>query len=192
MADFTKQVYAKVPEAQQQLILVKTNVAGYFFDAVMKTEHQTEVEITEHPVQLGANIADHAYNEPATVTMDIGMSDVMPGIISSQFSDASSRSLSAYQTLLKLQSNREPLQIHTRLRTYKNMLIEQIIVPDDFKTLFGLRATVRFKEIFVVSVGKVKVSARSQVTGSTNRGNQQPVEIPPTLLKQLQDLYGGM
>lgn len=185
MADFSNQIYANLTDDQKQLILIKTNVAGYFFDAVLKAEHQTQLKITTHPVQYGANIADHSYVEPATLTMEIGMSDVMPGIIEGQFSDQESRSVSAYQTLLKLQSDRNPLQINTRLNNYKNMLIEQIIAPDDVKTQYGLRTTVKFKEIFVVNVAKIKVSKSPQITGTTNRGNLQPVEDKGTALYQM-------
>jgi hypothetical protein len=190
MADFSNQIPATLTDSQKQLIYVKTNVGGYFFDAVIKMEHQSGLKITSHPVQLRSNISDHAYVEPSTLMMDIMMSDVAMGIVASQFSDGSSRSVSAYSMLLDLQSNRQPLQIYTRLKTYINMLIEQITAPDDVKTLYGLKATVRFKEIFVANVTKTTVSARKQVTGVTNKGQQQAMEPPASVLRQIEDLGG--
>ena len=38
-----------------ELIYVKTNIAGYFFDAFLDMEHTSEMKITSHPVQQGAN-----------------------------------------------------------------------------------------------------------------------------------------
>jgi hypothetical protein len=187
MVDFDNQVPAKLTDSQKQLIYVKTNIGGYFFDAVIKMEHNSTLKITSHPIQLRSNISDHAYIEPNTLTMDIMMSDVATSAIFNQFSDGSSRSVSAYNLLLTLQSNRQPLQIHTRLKTYQNMLIEQITAPDDVKTLYGLKATVRFKEIFVANVSQVKVSKQTQVTGKTNKGQQQPIEPQPTVLRKIED-----
>jgi hypothetical protein len=188
MADFSSQIPAKLSDDQKKLIYLKTNVGGYFFDAVIKFEHQSNLKITSHPVQTGSNIADHAYVEPSVLILEIGVSDAMQSYINGQFSDGSSWSVSAYQTLLKLQSDRLPLQIYTRLRTYKNMLVEQISALDDVKTSYGLKASVRFKEIFVVDVSKVKVSARPQTTGATNRGTQQPASVSET---QLYQWFGG-
>lgn len=192
MADFTNQIPAQLTDDQKKLIYLKTNVGGYFFDAAIKFEHQSSLKITSHPVQTGSNIADHAYVEPSILVMEIGMSDAMESYIKGQFSDGSSRSVSAYQTLSKLQADRLPLQIYTRLRTYKNMLIEQITAPDDVKTGYGLKASVRFKEIFVVDVAAVKVSARPQTTGTTNRGTQQPAEVNETVLRQLRQILNQL
>jgi hypothetical protein len=191
MADFTKQIYADIPGDKQQLILLKSNISGYFFDAVLRSEHHSALKITTHPVQSGANVADHAYVEPATLTMELGMSDVMPGIIETQFTDQSSRSISAFQVLRKLQADRMPLQVTTRLHTYKNMMLEELTVPDDYKTQFGLRATVRFTEILVAKVSKVTVSSKPHITEKTNKGKQQPTDPPDTALKQALDAIGG-
>lgn len=203
---FLEQVYAPLTDKEKQLILVRNNVSGYFFDAVLKTSHQSSITITSHPVQTGANISDHAYQNPSVLIMEIGMSDVMQGIIISQFMDTSnysvspysgklikktyspapvkSRSVTAYATLLQLQSSRLPLQVVTRQKIYQNMLIENIDSPDDMKTLYGLRATITFKEIFVVQVTEKTASARPQTTGNTSKGNAQPTEPKGSLIVQ--------
>ncbi|HEX4209508.1 MAG TPA: hypothetical protein VHY56_03880, partial [Candidatus Binataceae bacterium] len=46
--------------------------AVYVFDAILRAEHQRELRKTEHPVQTGANITDHAYLLPARITLEIG------------------------------------------------------------------------------------------------------------------------
>jgi hypothetical protein len=179
-------------EAIKQLVYVKTNVGGWFFDAFLRMDHTSKLKITEHPVQTGAAITDHAFLEPATLTMEIGMTDVAESIIPGQFTGGWSRSVTAYQLLLELQKQRIPVQILTRLKLYKNMLIEVISVPDDYKTLYGLKATVAFKEILIAQVTTVKISTRPQVTDSTNRGVVEPVEPNKSILKDLGDkLFGG-
>lgn len=165
----------------EDLVYIKTNIGGWFFDAILKTEHTTSVTITEHPVESGAEMTDHSYVNPTRLTMDIGMTDVAQSLVDGQFDDGSSRSVSAYQRLLYLQQNRVPMQVHTRLNMYQNMLIETIEAPDDYTTLYGLKATVTMKEVFVAVVETVKISARPQVTDSTNKGQVEPVTVVESL-----------
>jgi hypothetical protein len=150
-----------------------TQIGDYVFDAYFNIQHDTNLTITESPVQTGANISDHAFMEPKTLTFEIGMSDVMQSIIVGQFSDSQSRSVNAYNTLRTLQEQRIPCQVTTRLGVYENMLIETISAPDDNTTFYGLRATVTMKEILVVAVTTVQISARPQVSQSTNNGDQK-------------------
>lgn len=181
----------KIPGDIQKLIYLKTNVAGYFFDAFLRVDHTIKLNITEHPVETGANISDHAYLEPKQLIIEIGMSDSSKSLVAGQFSGGSSRSVTAYKLLKELQSQRVPLQIFTRLGVYKNMLIETISAPDDYKTRYSLNATVTFKEIIIAKTKTVKISARPQVTDSTNMGNKELVKPNQSLLYQGNQLLFG-
>ena len=77
-----------------------------------------------------------------------------------KFTEGNSRSINAYQVLRKLQEQRIPIKVITRLWTYTNMLIETISATDDNKTAYGLKANVTLKQIFVVNVTTVKISER--------------------------------
>jgi hypothetical protein len=166
-----------------------TTQGNYVFDAYFNINHESNLAITEHPVQTGASISDHAYMEAQNVTFEIGMSDVMQDISSTAIESfggtSSSRSVNAYKVLRKLQSDRIPIDAITRLGIYKNMLIETISAPDDNKTLYGLKATVVLKEIFVVTVTTVKISARPQKSESTNEGDQKVQEANESLMSGL-------
>lgn len=163
--EITETIYFSTGEGGETLV----------FDAVFSTEHSSNLAITSHPIQTGADIADHAYKEADTLTFDIGMSDVMQR---ETFKEPSgSRSVNAYNKLLQLQEDRLPLTVGTRLKTYKNMMVETISTTDDNTTMYGLRVTVTLREIFVVNVATVKVSERPQVTESTNNGEQPAEEV---------------
>lgn len=171
----------------QELILVKTNIGGMFFDAFLRLDHTSKLNITSHPVQTGANISDHAYLEPKQITIEIGMSDVAKDLITNQFSGGWSKSVTAYQKLRELQASRVPLDVLTRLGIYRNMLIETITAPDDYRTLSGLKATITMKEVLVASVQTVKVSANPHMTDYTNRGEVQAgkVQDDETMARQI-------
>jgi hypothetical protein len=171
-----------LPSDQQQLFMMKTSIASsltvYFFDAVMRVEHASEMKITEHPVQTGANISDHAYQMPAKLVMEIGMSDAMDTLGPNSWTGAYTKSVSAYRTLVSLMQNRIPLKIHTRLINYENMLIESIHAPDDYKIQFGGRFTVNFKQIITAQIFTTTESSRPNASTQTNSGTVNPSAAP--------------
>jgi hypothetical protein len=179
-----------------------TQYAVYAFDAVLRIEHARELRRTEHPIQTSASspvasITDHAYQLPARVTLEIGMSDAMQSFYPNSWTGAASKSISAYQTLVSLQQARTLVTLTTRLETYLNMLIESIRPTDSVKTLRGLRATVVFGQMFFGGVssapGAVTASAddlagaapaRPQTTASTPMGTVHPAAVPSGITTQ--------
>ena len=160
----------------QQLLMVKTNLDGYFFDAVFSVDTEHSLTVTQHPVQTGANISDHAFVNPIRMTMQVGVSDAMAYRAGTSYGgDGKTKSVQAYRLLCKLQELRTPMQVVTRLNTYQNMLIESIDVSDDVSTLCALKATVNLVQVLVVNVGTEKVSARQWSTGA----QQQAQEVQP-------------
>lgn len=160
--------------ALETLVLVKTNIAGYFFDGFLDVNHNINTVVTSHQVQQGANISDHAYVEPIEVTMTVKMSDAMSGMVESQFQGISyTRSTAAYRILRQLQEQRKVFQIHTRLETIQNMMITNITVDDDFNNLYGLECKVTMREILVAKEKWVKISTRENTTAQNNSGTVQ-------------------
>lgn len=162
----------------------------YFFDAILRVDHFQELRSTDHPVQVGASITDHAYMLPARVSLEIGMSDAMDSYQAGQFTEFSTKSISAYQLLLYLQQLRSPLTVTTRLNTYTNMVIESIRSGDDVRTLHGLRAIVSFREIILGTVSTVTQSARPNASLLTNPGAAQPQAVDQSLQKYLDAASG--
>jgi hypothetical protein len=158
-----------------------TTALIYVFDAILRAEHNLQTRMTEHPVQTGASISDHAFTLPAEVTLEIGMSDAMQAFTAGVFTSNKSKSISAFETLVALKNGAQPLTVTTRLATYQNMLIESIHALDTKQTIAGLRATVVFREIFTGTVTATPVSARPQTTDSTNIGTKPSLAPPSTI-----------
>lgn len=152
------------------MLYCKTNIGGYFFDGFSKVVHSRQVEITENPIETGASIVDHAYVKPAEVTITVLMSDVHQSMVAGQFSGGYSRSVSAWTILTKLQEDRVPMSVLTRLGLYSNMLITEIRADDTAETVHGLQADVTLKEIPIARVKTVKISSAPQTTVETEMG----------------------
>lgn len=168
-------------QVTDQSSTMETEQHVYFFDAVLRAQHHQQLRATEHPVQTGANIVDHAFKLPARVQLEVGFSDAMDRYASGSYTSNASKSISAYNTLLYLQSLRVPLTLTTRLNTYQNMLIESINAPDDYRTRFGLKALISFIQIITVDVATLTISARPDQSQATTEGTKQPEAVPETL-----------
>jgi len=175
------------------LVGIRPSIGGLYFDALFKTDHTSKLTVTEHPVETGANIADHEYMEPDEVSMEVGVTD---SAIDPANYGSGARSVKAYDELRKLQANGKLLTVVTRLRIYRNMKITTITSPDDFSTMNALRAYVMMREVKVVTTETVTISPRAsaapQKTGSTNSGAKQPDASPPrqSILRQASSQLG--
>jgi hypothetical protein len=152
------------PLTDPSVAVVKSE--DFFFDAVLRAEHDRLLTITQYPVQDGANITDHSYMNPLEFVVHIGMSDVMKPM-SEYFADplgavkalfpfgGTKRSVNAYQKLCALQSARQPIRVTSRLQTYDNMLIHRIHTYEDYTTQNSLKCEITFKQILVGTVSSL-------------------------------------
>ncbi|MDR0489703.1 MAG: hypothetical protein LBH28_00455 [Oscillospiraceae bacterium] len=167
--------------AQQQTV----SIGGLVFDAVLKTDHTSKLTATSHPIENGANITDHAFIDPAEISIEIGMTDCNGVGVSDDM----------FKSLQDLQKSRDPLTVVTRFKTYKNMLIMSMSVPDDFTTMNALKAMLMLREIPVVGTATVEVSERASgqesKTGTTNSGTVQPTQNNQSVLRQAASMLSG-
>lgn len=163
----------------------------YYFDAVIRANHFGEVRATEHPIQNSASITDHAYVLPARLALEIGMSDAMDRYSRGVYTSDKSKSVSAFVTFTKWKDDCAPMTVATRLKTYKNMLVESVRAEDDNRTRHGLRAVIYFRELMLGTVTTRTVSARpDQSTSSTDEGTKQPEPVPKDLQPYLDAING--
>lgn len=173
------------------MLYCKTNIGGYFFDGFMEVEHNRTVTVTQNPVETGASIVDHAYVNPATIRMRVMMSDVHQSLVSGQFEGSKFRSVNAWQLLQKLQADRIPMNVFTRLGLYSNMLITSLSTTDDASTFRALNADVTLTEIPVARVRTVKISAADQTTTKTEMAKLEALNVNQELQSLLYQWYGG-
>lgn len=158
-------------------LLVKSNIGGWFFDAVLSAQHTLTLTVTADPIQLGSSVTDYAYVQPRQLVLQIGQSDSATSFIPGQFAGGPSRSVNAYQVLKALAYQRIPVQVTTRLETYPNMIVQEVQATEDHTTANALQATVTLQELLVATVQAVVVSANPTVTSRQGRGTAQPSQL---------------
>ncbi|MDE9474206.1 hypothetical protein KKJ12_15050 [Xenorhabdus bovienii] len=137
---------------------------------VISEKHMDATEITEHPVQRGAAISDHAYDKPSEVTMEIGFAgggSLIDGFDTSKIklfdldtgATLGKSPKEVYEQLLKLKASKEPFDVTTGKRQYKNMLIRAIEVTTDKTSENVLMVTLTLREVIIVETQTAPVTA---------------------------------
>lgn len=133
-------------------ILTSRSIGGVFIDVVISEEHESEMEIAEHPVESGAKISDHAWRIPYKVTLE--------GVVDS------ARAVSSYQQLLAVQEKAEPFSLVTGLKVYQNMLIKRFNVTRDREHARVMKFECELQEVVIVNTQQG--SGTSGANGSTD------------------------
>src|SRR5215469_8257121 len=188
----------------------RTRIDTLELDAAIAEMHSASNEITDHPVEDGADITDHVRVKPDTVTIEgiISNTPVIAGsarfeggletseengvlVVSGVGADSldEARADSAYQQLLKIKEDRLPVVIITELRQYDRMVLERLNVPRDARVGSALRFSATFREIRTVASQRVQITlpkARAKVRGGKKTGTPAPpaVENRVSFLKQ--------
>lgn len=122
-------------------------------DCWLTEKHLSGLEITEHPVESGADIHDHAYLAPKQVTLEI----------------ANENAATAFGDLVKFQKSRAPFTLVSGLAVYRNMLVKMIDADRDATYSNVLRATVDLQEVAIVDTATAPVDVSE--AGSVPSGN---------------------
>jgi hypothetical protein len=157
---------ASIDNLINPVLFVQRNIGGFVADVTVREHHIDELAMTDHPVEQGANVSDHSYKRPATVTIEAAWSNS-----SFQSGGDPNYTNAIYDQFLSMQADRTTFNIVTGKRQYQNMLAARVSVVTDEKTEQALFMTVECKEILIAQTQIVTVN-------SSNMQNQQ--QAPPT------------
>jgi hypothetical protein len=141
------------------------SIGGIIAEVTIEESGRDELMITEHPVEQGAPIADHAFKRPAEVVMHCGWSEGGSGFLGAQGG--------VYGALLSWQAALVPFDLFTGKRWYPNMLIAGLVVETDEHSEHALMATITCREIILVSSQTVTGSGGDANTAAPSSGLSQ-------------------
>lgn len=124
-----------------------TKIDTLKIDVTRVETHTFANEVTDHPVEEGANVSDHSRPRPYTVTMECLISDTP---LADRSDGDSTPRIAAFQKLRDLHETGAIVTIVTSLATYKDMAIESISIPRDAKGREALQFSVSFKHVRTV------------------------------------------
>lgn len=122
----------------------------YTFDSVIKAEHTHTMEMLEDSEELPKYAhVNYAVRKPSTIMLEVSVSDTVNITNEPLTRGASTRSASAYATLLRLQRERGITTVVTRMNTFTNMVMSDFVVSEDPDHQNEMYANVGFSEAYL-------------------------------------------
>lgn len=160
MADIVETIVGTVGSI---LIGSRRSIGGIVPNIVVEEVSRDTTFITNHPVERGAAISDHAFMMPAEVEIRCAWSDSTGGF--------QGYSKLIYAALQRLQIARQPFTVLTGKRWYSNMLIAGLEVTTNNTAEYALLVRVFCREVIIVSTQTVSAGTASG-TGSPGTQSQ--------------------
>lgn len=173
-------------------------------DCVISEEHHDSVEVTEHPVERGANLSDHAFRRQAELRITAAWSESKSvpqliragiGALTGNGTSISFSMSDVYDQLRLLQGSLQPFDIVTGKRSYKDMMFTGLHVTTDKDTENVLMVEASFKEVLLVDVTRATLPPVLQqlnpaaTAAPVNLGQQQAQAS--TLVTDPSKFFGG-
>jgi hypothetical protein len=167
-------------------VIPQGNIGGIAVPVTLEETSTDLVTVTDHPVEAGAQITDHAYYRPAELTMRCGWSNsssfTLQSAASSLFSGGGISAFAStlfgqnpptsgggmsvsdfvsgiYSQLLNLQQSLVPFTVVTSIRLYTNMILTSLVVTRDKKTSQALMVTASMRQVILVSTVSTTLAA---------------------------------
>jgi hypothetical protein len=159
----------------------RRRIENFEAECTVTEEHSDELTITEHPVEYGAAINDHAFKRPSEVRVRIGWTAAYTG--------GDVRTI--YEQLLALQGSRQPFEVFTGKRAYRNMLVASLTTQTNSGLEYTFLADVVLRQIILVSTQTIPISANintlanpegNMPTGQTGTLQTTPASLGETKL----------
>lgn len=155
------------------------SIGGFTADVTIEEDSSDELEITQHPVEQGADITDHAYKRPARLVVHAGWSDSSAAALGDQ-----NYSAAMYAKLLSLQASRELFDVQTGQRFYTNMLLHSIRKITNRETEFALLVELGLQQVIIVptqvtNVPPTQYQKTPQKTGATISKGSKTLQSAP-------------
>lgn len=169
----------------------------------IEEDHRDEMMVTDHPVELGAFVSDHAFALPSQLRIRAGWSkspnltvaglaslmqagaqavNLISGITGAELAPGGSLDYcqTVYAQLRGLMLARVPMDVYTGKRIYSDMLLISIGTTTNETTENALIVDMEFRQVILVQTRNIAAPSKNQAmpekTGAeVSRGEVQPV-----------------
>lgn len=142
-------------------------------DVTVEEVTTDDLAVTDHPVERGAAISDHAFKLPCRVDIRCGWSNSSAG------TEGYVQEIN--EALLSIQAQREPFTVYTGKRVLQSMLLTRIGIETGVESEYALNAILSLREVIITQTQTTGADNSNQAmperTGSvTETGNVSPVQ----------------
>jgi hypothetical protein len=145
----------------------RRSIGGIIADVTIEETERDDVTFTQHPVEQGAPIGDHAFKQPEEVVLRVGWSEGKTGDLSAESG--------IYGILLNWQASFVLFDLFTGKRRHRNMGIASINVVTDEHSENILGATLVLKEVILTQTQTAQTGLSNNPSDQTNPGSTSQV-----------------
>ena len=144
-------------------------IGGVKIDLIIDQSHDSTVTATSYPIEFGANVTDHIYANPNSVTVsgiisdmeignffDVGLIGTAGKVKGLATGDSSTKSSQSWKKLKEIQRSGQLLKLVTELQEYDNMAIISMTTKQDKDSNTEVRFNMNLREIFIVGSERYK------------------------------------
>lgn len=144
-------------EASAQFVGLKIEM-----DATVSTNDDISTTVTDHPVEDGANIADHIRDEPDKLTIEGIVTRTPVENPISLLLESGTRQEEAWQQLQAVQKAHVLVDVDTPVASYTDMAIERLARVRNAGVGEALQVTINLKKIVKVVATEAALPARAE------------------------------
>lgn len=191
-------------------ITTKKSIGGILLDAVLSESHSNSVSVSNNPIELGADITDHAIVQPKKINIlaevtdnPLGLAafgqllDTVTGLFGTSTTTNLTRSNAAYNALVQLMDSRALLEVQTKLKLYSNMMITDISIVQDKDSSRIARMNISLTEVRIVESQLITLNpdqledgtTKDQASPTENSNQDAKVPTEPTNKSVLKSVY---
>jgi hypothetical protein len=154
-------------------------VGEFEVDVALVEEPVFDSEITDKPVEVGANITDHQRLLPTDLMVEGFVSDSPTGSIVDRRSQGSVPSVDAYAYFKTLRESKEPFTVQTTKDIFDNMLVRTLSPISTTQDGFRFRCT--FKQVVFVTNERTTIPVSTPGGAKKVKRGSRPVKAGPTV-----------
>lgn len=162
-----------------------SGVVEFAADLTIEERHERSAEVTQHPIESGAQVSDHVILSPERVMLTGFVSDSGVAVFGSQ----SGNTQSAFETLESAWRKGEPVSLVTGYKTYQDMVITRLNLPRNRPE--SMRFDMELQHVTILSsemgqlgevestssgIGEPNSSQTENATGTRNNAGRQPTQ----------------
>ena len=146
--------------------------------ACKSEQHKRQTNVTEHTLEDGSMVSDHAILEPIRLSLEyhgpnmFTVDETLPARFQRQ---TQYQTISAYDTLNEIWRQREPFSIVTEHEVYDNMLIESLTELHEAPNRGAVNFSIELKQINYATIQRGSVP-ESQLADGVNKSGATQVE----------------
>lgn len=132
------------------------------FDALVDSTHTNTAEVTDLPIEVGADVSDHIRRKPDTLSVSVIISNHPPLVLASLsaepisgYSDPTTRAENAHEFLRNVMQNNQLVSFSTTLRFYNTLAITSMSVDRNAETGNMVRINLEMREIIIATTETV-------------------------------------